>query len=99
MRGSQVPSTGNTAPRAQRPPARPPSRRLAQAWRQPRVVLVLVSSDALLAVLVWLAAYELQGIWGSWNDFPMQTAMVVGGFAVAMWIGLRSTMGLYPGTD
>jgi len=57
----------------------------------------LASSDALLAVLVWLAAYELQGIWGSWNDFPMQTAMVVGGFAVTMWIGLRSTMGLYPG--
>jgi Undecaprenyl-phosphate galactose phosphotransferase WbaP len=57
----------------------------------------LSSSDALLAVLVWLAAYELQSIWGRWKGFPMQTAMVVGVFAVAMWIGLRFLMGLYPG--
>jgi len=57
----------------------------------------LISSDALLAVLIWLAAYELQGIWGRWNDFPMHTAMVVGVFTVAVWIGLRSSMGLYPG--
>jgi len=59
-------------------------------------------SDALLAVLVWLAAYELQGIWGrylviGWEGFPLQTAMVVGAFAVAVWIRLRSLMGLYPG--
>ena len=50
-----------------------------------------------MAALVWLSAYELQGAWGRWNDFPMQTAMVVGFFAGAMWIGLRSSMGLYPG--
>jgi Undecaprenyl-phosphate galactose phosphotransferase WbaP len=54
-------------------------------------------SDALLAVLVWLAAYELQKIWGTWKDFPSQTVMVVGVFAVAVWIGLRSLLGLYPG--
>jgi Undecaprenyl-phosphate galactose phosphotransferase WbaP len=62
----------------------------------------LLLSDALLAVLVWLAAYELQSIWGrltviGWEGFPLQTAMVVGAFAVAVWIGLRSLMGLYPG--
>jgi Undecaprenyl-phosphate galactose phosphotransferase WbaP len=62
----------------------------------------LLLSDAFLAVLVWLAAYELQGIWGrltviGWEGFPLQTAMVVGVFAVAVWIGLRSLMGLYPG--
>jgi hypothetical protein len=61
------------------------------------VVLVLVSSDALLAVLVWLAGYELQSIFGRWGDFPRPTAIVVGVFAVAVWIGLRSLMGLYPG--
>jgi hypothetical protein len=61
----------------------------------------LLLSDALLAAAVWLAAYELQSIWGRWETFSgqrgLQTAMVVGGFAVAVWIGLRSVMGLYPG--
>ncbi len=47
----------------------------------------MLSSDALLAALVWLAAYELQGTWGRWNYYPMQTAMVVGVFVIA---GLRS---------
>jgi hypothetical protein len=64
--------------------------------------LVLLLSDALVAVLVWLAAYELQSIWGrltviGWEGFPPQTAMVIGAFAVAVWIGLRALMGLYPG--
>ena len=57
----------------------------------------MLLSDALLAVLVWLAAYELQSIFGRWGDFPRPTALVVGVFAVAVWIGLRSLMGLYPG--
>jgi hypothetical protein len=64
--------------------------------------LVLLLSDALVAVLVWLAAYELQSIWGrltviGWEGFPPLTAMVIGVFAVAVWIGLRSSIGLYPG--
>jgi hypothetical protein len=64
--------------------------------------LVLLLTDALVAVLVWLAAYKLQGIWGrltviGWEGFPLQTAMVIGFFAVAVWIGLRSSIGLYPG--
>ncbi|HWS81864.1 MAG TPA: hypothetical protein VN178_12655, partial [Rubrobacter sp.] len=66
------------------------------------VVLLLLLSDALLAMLVWLAAYEVQSLWGrltviGWEGFPPQTALVVGVFAVAVWIGLRSLMGLYPG--
>src|SRR5215210_2727076 len=103
LRRSQVPSIGNTARQAEEPPSqhpRLPRRRLAQAWRQPGVVLVLLLSDALLAVLVWLAAFELQSIWGLWEGFregAPQTAVVVGVFAVAVWIGLRSLMGLYPG--
>jgi hypothetical protein len=55
--------------------------------------LILLSSDALLAVPIWLAAYELQDIWGrylvlGWEGYPPQTAMVIGVFAVAAWIGL-----------
>jgi hypothetical protein len=60
----------------------------------------LLLSDALLAVLVWLAAFELQSIWGLWEgsrEGAPQTAVVVGVFAVAVWIGLRTLMGLYPG--
>jgi hypothetical protein len=64
--------------------------------------LVLLLTDALVAVLVWLAAYKLQNIWGrytviGWEGFPPLTAMVIGVFAVAVWIGLRSSIGLYPG--
>ncbi len=63
--------------------------------------LVLSLSDALLGILVWLAAFELQRILAQWNlmgweGYPRPTAMVIGGFAVAVWIGLRSLMGLYP---
>ena len=62
----------------------------------------MLLSDALLAALVWLAAFELQSILARWNlmgweGYPRPTAMVIGGFAVAVWIGLRSLMGLYPG--
>src|SRR5688572_6533821 len=105
LRRSQVPSIDNTARKIEEPPsqhARLPKRRLARAWRQPVVVLLLLLSDALLAMLVWLAAYEVQSLWGrltviGWEGFPPQTAMVVGVFAVSVWIGLRSLMGLYPG--
>jgi hypothetical protein len=73
--------------------------------RKVLAALVLVLSDALLAVLVWLAAYELQRTWSiwslwpdfGWQDFPRLKAMLVGVFAVAVWIGLRTLMGLYPG--
>src|ERR671916_2283708 len=105
LRRSQVPSLGNTARKVEESPsrhARPPKRRLVHAWRQPTVVLLLMLSDGLLAVLVWRAAYELQSILDRWNlmgwaNYPLRTAMVVGVFAVAVWIGLRSLMGLYPG--
>src|ERR671916_1306369 len=105
LRRSQVPSLGNTARKVEESPsrhARPPKRRLVHAWRQPTVVLLLLLSDALLAVLLWLAAYELQSILDRWNlmgwaNYPLRTAMVAGVFAVAVWIGLRSLMGLYPG--
>src|SRR5918998_5397392 len=85
LRRSQVPSIGNTARPAAEPPsqhARPPRRRLTQAWRQPGVVLVLLLSDALLAALAWLAAFELQSNLAQWNlmgweGYPRPTAMVI----------------------
>jgi Undecaprenyl-phosphate galactose phosphotransferase WbaP len=105
LRRSQVPSIGNTARQAEEPPSqhvRPPRRRLTQAWRQPGIVLALLLSDVLLAAAVWLAAFELQRVLGAWTligweGYPRSTAMVIGVFAVAVWIGLRSLMGLYPG--
>jgi Undecaprenyl-phosphate galactose phosphotransferase WbaP len=105
LRRSQVPSIGNTARQATEPPsqhARLPRRHLRQVWRQPGVILIAILSDALLAVPVWLAAFELQKILGGlglmgWEGYPRSTAMVIGLFAVAVWIGLRSLMGLYPG--
>ena len=105
LRRSQVPSIGNTARKLEEPPSQHvwlPKRRLAQVWRQPGIVLTLLLSDVLLAVLVWLAAFELQRILGrltpiGWEGYPRDTAMVIGVFAVAVWIGLRSLMGLYPG--
>ena len=62
----------------------------------------MLLSDALLAVLVWLAAFELQRLLGQWTSigwggYPRSTAIVIGVFALAVWIGLRSLMGLYPG--
>jgi hypothetical protein len=66
------------------------------------LILVLASLDTMLAALLWLAAYELQSIWGrltviGWEGFPVQTAIVLGVFATSVWIGLRSSIGLYPG--
>ncbi len=84
--------------------------------------LILLLSDALLTVPVWLAAFELQRVLSDallavpgwlaafepqrvlvrstpigWESYPRDTAMVIGVFAVVVWIGLRSLMGLYPG--
>jgi Undecaprenyl-phosphate galactose phosphotransferase WbaP len=105
LRRSQVPSIGNTARKLEEPPSQHvwlPKRRLAQVWRQPGIVLTLLLSDVSLAVLVWLAAFELQRVLGrltpiGWEGYPRDTAMVIGVFALAVWIGLRSLMGLYPG--
>ena len=58
---------------------------------------VLVLSDALLAAIVWLAAYELRLYLPWWGINPPATTMVIVGFAVAVWIGLRYLMKLYPG--
>jgi hypothetical protein len=38
--------------------------RRAEVWRQQLVNLTLIFSDVLLALVVWEAAFVLQGVWG-----------------------------------
>ncbi len=70
-------------------------RRQKEAWKRWLTPLALISSDLLLAALVWSGASELQGIWGrgALSLVAIATAVV----SVALWIGIRLLMGLYPG--
>lgn len=65
------------------------------AWRARVVVAAQVLVDALVALLIWGAAYLLQGIWGIWEITGGPVTVVASG--VAVWVGLRALMGLYPG--
>jgi Undecaprenyl-phosphate galactose phosphotransferase WbaP len=55
---------------------------------------MLVSSDVILALLVWYAAFILQGIWG---QSELSRNSIVAGSNVGVWVGLRALLGLYPG--
>jgi Undecaprenyl-phosphate galactose phosphotransferase WbaP len=70
-------------------------RRRRRAWKRWLTPLALISSDALLAALVWITASVLQGIFGRGALSVASTAAVVA--SVAVWIGIRWLMGLYPG--
>ena len=65
-----------------------PSTRRAQAWRQRLVVLTLISSDVLLALLVWGAAFIVQSVWGR----GALSAVSAAGIApnIGVWVGLRA---------
>ena len=65
------------------------------AWKQRAVVASLILSDVFLALLVWLAAYAFQGIWG--RGILSEINVVATVPSVAVWIGLRLFLGLYPG--
>jgi Undecaprenyl-phosphate galactose phosphotransferase WbaP len=69
--------------------------RWKSAWKQRVVVASLVLSDVFLACLVWLAAYALQSILGGGELSGVAVAVVAP--SVAVWIGLRLLLGLYPG--
>ena len=71
------------------------SGRRAQARRQRLVVLVLILSDILLAWLVWSLALVVHGLFGSGPLTELAAASVLPN--VAVWIGLRAMLGLYPG--
>ncbi len=64
-------------------------------WRQRLVNLVLILSDAILAFLVCGVAFAFQGVWGSGLPSSATINGVLPGMAV--WMGLRALLGLYPG--
>jgi Undecaprenyl-phosphate galactose phosphotransferase WbaP len=64
-------------------------------WRQRAVIISMVLADVALAFLIWLAAYALQTVWG-WGELT-EIAIATVAPSVAVWIGLRSLFGLYPG--
>ncbi len=58
--------------------------------------LTLIFSNAILALLVWLAAYDLQGIW-RWGHLYAIAVLVTP--SVAVWIAVRLLIGLYTNYD
>ncbi len=64
-------------------------------WKQRLVVGTLIMLDTLLAVLIWGVASVFQGLWstGTLSDVTVVAMVPV----VAVWVGLRAMLGLYPG--
>ena len=71
------------------------TKRRSQIWRQRLNVALLVLSDVLVALLVLEVAALFQSIWGQGTLSPAAIATTMP--AVAMWVGLRALMELYPG--
>jgi Undecaprenyl-phosphate galactose phosphotransferase WbaP len=71
------------------------TKRWRQVFRQRLTVTLLVLSDVLVALLVLEVATLLQSVWGRGELTPVAIATTVP--AVALWVGLRALMGLYPG--
>ena len=72
---------------------------VARSWvrsrRQLLVVSALIFSDVLLALAVWQAAFVLYGILGRGSISEIAIAGIVP--SVILWVGLRASLGLYPG--
>src|SRR5215213_7918849 len=64
-------------------------------WKQRGAAVVLVTSDVLLALLIWLIAFKLNAIWGRGELSVVSVSAVVP--TIVMWTGLRMLLGLYPG--
>ena len=71
------------------------TKRWRQVFRQRLTVTLLVLSDVLVALSILEVAAPLQSIWGRGTLTPIAMATAVP--AVALWVGLRALMGLYPG--
>ena len=52
-------------------------------------------SDILVAILICMVAYSLQSVWGEGRLSEVARATIVP--SIAVWIGLRALLGLYPG--
>ena len=72
------------------------TRRWRQIFRQRLTVTFLVLSDVLIAILVLEVAALLHGIWGRGGGLST-TAIITTVPAIALWVGLRALMDLYPG--
>jgi Undecaprenyl-phosphate galactose phosphotransferase WbaP len=59
------------------------------------VAPILISSDILLALAIWQAAFMVQGIWGRGPLSSIALASMVPN--VVVWVGVRAALGLYPG--
>jgi Undecaprenyl-phosphate galactose phosphotransferase WbaP len=64
-------------------------------WKRRLVPVTLVLSDILLGILVWEVASVLQGFWGRGALSEITIATVIP--AIAVWVALRTLLGLYPG--
>jgi Undecaprenyl-phosphate galactose phosphotransferase WbaP len=71
------------------------SGRRAAIWRQRLVNFALVFSDVALALLCWGTAFVLQSVWGRGALSEITVVSVLPSLAV--WVGLRALLGLYPG--
>jgi len=57
--------------------------------------IVLILSDAILAVLIWGLAYAIQDVWGRGPLSEVAVGSVAP--AIAVWVALRALLGMYPG--
>lgn len=71
------------------------TKRWRRDWGQRLVVAALVCSDVLLALATWWLASAFQDIWGKGTLSEVAIATMVP--VVAVWVGLRALLGLYPG--
>jgi hypothetical protein len=70
-------------------------RRWNSLWKRRLVPAVLVLSDVLFTLLIWTVASALQGVWGRGELSVATVATMVP--VIAVWVGLRALLGLYPG--
>lgn len=73
----------------------PSTTRWKSIWKQRTALATLISLDAMLAVIVWGVASVFQGIWGQGALSEMSIAAMVP--VIAVWVGMRALLGLYPG--
>jgi hypothetical protein len=64
-------------------------------WKRRLIPFTLVLSDILLGILVWEVASILQGVWGQGALSEITSATAIP--AIAVWVALRTLLGLYPG--
>jgi Undecaprenyl-phosphate galactose phosphotransferase WbaP len=65
------------------------------SWRQRLVVTSQLAADILVALLICAVAYALQTVWGEGKLSEVARATTLP--SIAVWIGLRALLGLYPG--